>query len=354
MFAQKIIIKGKTISQNTKPFLIAEMSGNHNGDIERAKKIIKEAKRNGADAIKLQTYTADTLTLDSNNPEFFINEGLWKGQRLYDLYSKAHTPWDWHEELFNYAAKIGIIIFSSPFDRTAVDLLEKLNTPAYKIASPEIVDLDLIDYVCKKNKPVFISTGMASLDEIDDAMSICIQNNHFDVVLMHCISAYPTPLDQSRLSNINFLKDKYSVLVGFSDHSLGTIIPTLSIANGARVIEKHFTLSKSDGGVDSNFSIELDDFAKLRQEIDQSFLTQTSIGFGPNKAELQSYKNRRSLYAFKTIKKGERFSHKNVKSVRPANGLKPKYLKELFGYSAKEEIKPFTPINWNLVNKNEA
>lgn len=353
MFSKKILISNREISISSYPFLIAEVSGNHNGSINRAKQLIKDAKIFGADAVKLQTYTADSLTLDSYREEFYLSEGLWRGKRLYDLYQEAHTPWEWHKELFAYAEKIGVILFSSPFDRAAVDLLEKLDAPAYKIASPEIIDHDLIDYVSKKKKPIIISTGMATLEEIDEALEICKFNNNREVILLHCSSAYPANIKESYLSNIDYLKNKYNILVGLSDHSIGTKVPALAVACGARVIEKHITLKKSDGGVDSDFSMESNELGQLREIIDEAFEISSDILFGPKPSETQSYKNRRSLYVSKSVKKGEAFTNDNVKCVRPANGLKPKYLKVVLQSSAKEDIAEFTPLNWEVIKTND-
>ena len=298
----------------------------HNGDINRAFESIKAAKEAGADAVKIQTYTADTMTIDCNRKEFQIKGGLWDGYDLYGLYQEAETPYEWHKPLFDYAREIGITIFSSPFDFTAVDLLEELNTPAYKIASPEIIDLPLIKRVAQTKKPIIISTGMANLEEISEAVETAQENGCQDLVLLHCISGYPTPLEQSNLRTIPDLARKFGVLSGLSDHTMGTIVATTSVALGACVIEKHFTLSRADKGPDSEFSLEPSELRQLCQDTKNAWQSLGVAGYELKEAEKPGHKFRRSIYAIKDIKCGERLTTENIKRIRPGLGLKPKYL----------------------------
>jgi pseudaminic acid synthase len=345
----KIVINGQVIDENTKPYFIAEMSGNHNNDINRAKELIWHAKRAGASAVKLQTYTADSITLNSKNKEFYIDDGPWKGQYLYDLYETASTPLEWHESLFSYAQEIGITIFSSPFDNDAVDLLEGLDAPAYKIASPEIVDIGLIEYVASKNKPIIISTGMASLEEIEDAVLACKKMNNNQIILLHCTSSYPTPLDQANLLNMKIIKEKFNTFVGLSDHTIGNKLPIMAYMNGAVVIEKHFTLKRSDGGVDSAFSLEADELKNLIISLNEAHLIMGKGQFGPKDIESASFKHRRSLYFINDIKKGSLIRSNDIKSVRPSNGLKPKFLHDVIGKVANVNIAKNSPVKFELL-----
>ena len=344
-----IQIDGRKIGKNFPPYIVAEMSGNHNGDINNAFEIIKKAKECGADAIKLQTYTADTITIDHDGPGFIVEGGLWENRKLYDLYKEAHTPWEWHKDLFDYGQQIGITIFSSPFDETAVDFLEELNTKAYKIASPEIIDIPLIRKVAKTLKPIIISTGMANQDEIAEAIENIRECGNDEIIVLHCTSAYPTPISESNISTIKEISKQFNVLAGLSDHTLGTKVSRYACLLGACLIEKHFTLDRSKGGVDSYFSLEpheLSELVKSSKEVDSILGTPA---FGPTKSELISLSGRRSLYAIKDIKKGETFTNKNIKSIRPGKGLKPKYLDKILGLKAKRDIKFGDPLSKEMM-----
>ncbi|SEI86677.1 N-acetylneuraminate synthase [Allopseudospirillum japonicum] len=344
-------INGRLISKHAPPYIIAEMSGNHNGDINRAFELIEQAKKAGADAIKLQTYRADTITINHNAPEFKVEGGLWHGRYLYELYEEAHTPWEWHARLFEKAKSVDITIFSAPFDYSAVDMLEELNTPAYKIASPEIVDIPLIEYVASKGKPVIISTGMASFEEIDLAVKSAQKAGAKDIALLHCTSAYPTPPEEANLSSIPDLIKQTGVLVGLSDHTLNNITATAATALGACIIEKHFTLSRAEGGVDSAFSLEPDE---LKQLVEHTKIAWSAVGspcYRPTKSEAGVLKHRRSLYVVKSIKKGEKFTSDNIRSIRPANGLPPKYLNEIIGKASAYDIDFGTPLTFDHIKK---
>jgi len=319
-------------------YLIAEMSANHNGSLQTALQTIKSAKEAGANAIKLQTYRADTITLDCKNDDFMIDGGtLWDGKNLYELYEEAYTPWEWHKELFSYAKEIGIDIFSSPFDKSAVDFLEQFNPPAYKIASFEITDYDLVRYVAMKQKPIIISTGIALENEIQDVIDICKNVGNEDIVLLKCVSEYPAPLNQAHLKTIPILKQKYDVVVGFSDHTIGGTAPIVAAALGASVIEKHFIIDKSIGGADVAFSMEAKEFQQMAQSIRES--EQLLTGVDDFKDEKPARRFKRSLYICKDIKKGELFNETNIKSVRPGYGLHPKYLNTILGSVAKKDFK---------------
>jgi len=337
-------IDNRSISNNSPPYIIAELSANHNGSIVRAFESILAAKESGVDAIKIQTFTADTITIKSNRKEFQIEGGLWDGSTLYDLYKEAETPYEWHKPLFDYAKKIGVTIFSSPFDSTAVDLLEELNTPAYKIASPEIIDLPLIKYVAQTKKPMIISTGIANLVEISEAVETARENGCQDLVLLHCISGYPAPPEQSNLLTIPDLAEKFNVLSGLSDHTTGTTVATTSVALGACVIEKHFTLSRTDKGPDSEFSLEPNELRQLCQDAKTAW---ESLGFASYElkdSEKDAQKHRRSLYVVKDVQQGENFTIENVRSIRPGLGLPPKYLNKVLSSKATCDIASGTPI----------
>ncbi len=321
-------------------FVIAELSANHNGSLEIAKQSIEAAKECGANAIKLQTYTADTITLNCKNDDFMVDGGtLWDGKNLYELYEWASTPWEWHEELFAYAREIGIDIFSSPFDKTAVDFLEQFNPSAYKIASFEITDYELIRYVASKGKPVIISTGIATLEEIEDAIDICKKEGNRDIILLKCTSSYPAPLEDANLNTIVDMKKRFGVEVGFSDHTLGSTAPIMAVTLGAKVIEKHFILDKSIGGPDAEFSMEKDDLAFMIKSIREAQKLQGTIDYEMNDKRKKNRKYSRSLYVCKDIKEGEEFTNENIKSVRPGFGLHPKYLNEVLGKKAKRDLK---------------
>ncbi len=306
------------------------MSGNHNGSLDNAIKIIEAAKSSGANAIKLQTYTPDTITIKSNKPDFIIKEGLWKNRSLYDLYKEAHTPWEWHKDLFNKANEIGIDIFSSPFDFSAVDLLEKLNTPAYKIASLEIVDLNLIEYVASTMKPIIISTGLSNIDEINEAVNT-VKKYHSKICLLHCNSGYPTPLKDSNLRTLTDLKKRFPLEIGLSDHTTGIVSAITAVSLGASVIEKHFIADKNFGGVDSPFSIGPDELKDLCKMTNQAFISLGKINYNLTDSEKITLTSRRSLYIVENVKKGQIANKTNIRSIRPGMGLSPKYLKDILG-----------------------
>ena len=339
-------IANRDIGKGHKPYIIAEMSGNHNGDITRAIELIKAAKDAGADAVKLQTYTADTITINHDSEEFMIRGGLWDGSKLYDLYEQAHTPWDWHKTLFDEAEKLGITIFSSPFDHTAVDFLESLNAPAYKIASFELIDLPLIRKVAATGKPMIMSTGNANLAEIEEAVAAAKAAGATDIVLLHCTSGYPTPASQANISTMAVMRDAFGVEVGLSDHTMDIGVSVAAVALGARVIEKHFTLARADGGPDSAFSLEKEELKSLVTNCNMAFESIGKPNFISTEVELQTKVHRRSLYVVKDIKKGEVFTEEHVRSIRPGNGILPKYLDDVLGSHAKEDISFGTPLSF--------
>jgi len=319
-------------------FIIAELSANHNGSLQNALDSIKAAKEIGANAVKLQTYRADTITLDCKRDDFKISQGtLWDGKYLYDLYQEAYTPWEWHKELFDYAKELGIIIFSSPFDKSAVDLLESLDAPAYKIASFEITDYELIRYVASKMKPIIISTGIATIDEIQDAVDICKDVGNNDIVLLKCTSAYPAPLNEANLLTIPNLAQTFGVISGFSDHTIGATAPIVATTLGAKVIEKHFILDRSIGGADAEFSMQKDEFEQMIKEVRNAEKLLGKVDYKLTDKRKSSRTFSRSLYVSKDIKKGELFTEDNIKSVRPGLGLHPKYLNDILGKEAKKD-----------------
>jgi len=319
----------------SKAYIIAELSANHNGSLQVALNTIKAAKESGADAIKLQTYTADTLTLDCYKEDFIINQGtLWDGQSYYQLYQQAYTPWEWHQELFDYARKIGIDIFSTPFDKTAVDFLENFNPPAYKIASFEITDYELIRYTASKGKPIIISTGIATIDEIQDVVNICRSEGNNDIILLKCTSAYPAPLEEANLKMIPNLAETFGVISGFSDHTLGITAPIVAVTLGAKVIEKHFILDKSIGGPDAEFSLDHNEFSQMVNAIRDAEKLLGKIDYSLSNSKLKSRNFSRSLYFVKDIKKGGIITEYHIRSVRPGYGLHPKYLKNILNTKA--------------------
>ena len=319
-------------------FIIAEMSANHGGDIDIAKETIRVAKECGADAIKLQTYRADTLTLDCDKDDFIIKGGtLWDGRKLYDLYKEAYTPWEWHKELFEYAREIGIDIFSSPFDKSAVDFLEQFNPSAYKIASFEITDYELVRYTASKMRPIIISTGIATIDEIQDVVDICKDEGNSSIILLKCTSAYPAPLEDANLKMIPNIKETFGVEVGFSDHTIGSTAPIMAIALGAKVIEKHFIIDKSIGGADAKFSMDRDEFTDMIKAIREAEKLLGKIDYSMGEKKRKSRQFARSLYVAKDIKRGEVFTEENIRSVRPSFGMHPKYLRNILGQVATRD-----------------
>lgn len=337
---------------DTRTFIIAELSANHNGSLETAKETIRAAARAGADAIKLQTYRADTITLDSNNKEFIIKgTQLWDDQNLYSLYEKAYTPWEWHEELFRVAHEEGILCFSSPFDKSAVDFLEQFNPPAYKIASFEITDYELVRHTASKGKPMIISTGVATADEIQDVLNICKAEGNHEIILLQCTSAYPAPLEDANLKMIANLAETFGVITGFSDHTLGIIAPVVAVSLGARVIEKHFILDKSIPSADQAFSLDETEFQAMVQAVRDTEKLLGKVDYTLNEKRQHNRRFCRSLYVSKPIKKGEIFTEENVKSVRPNNGLHPKYLFEILGKKAGCDLEFATPIQLSDLEK---
>lgn len=325
------LIEKREVSKNFPPYIVAEISANHNGSIIRAKQTILAAKKAGVDAVKIQTYEPDTMTIEAENTDFFIKDGLWKNKSLFELYSQAYTPYKWHKELFSYAKSIGITIFSTPFDESAVDLLEKLDTPVYKVASFEIVDLTLIKYIAKKNKPVLISTGMASIDEISEAIEMTKSAGNHKVALFHCISSYPTPINQANLNIIKKLRKEFNIEVGLSDHTIGNLASVLAVSLGASIIEKHFTINRDDGGVDSSFSLEPIEMQTLVKETKEAFLALGSSKFSRPTVEKVNKVFRRSLYFVESVEKGQIITNKSVKRIRPGFGLNAKYYDDVIG-----------------------
>ncbi len=331
-------------------FIIAELSANHNGSKQVAIDTIKAAKRCGANAIKLQTYTADTMTLDAYNDDFIIKGTIWENQRLYDLYKQAYTPWEWHKELFEVAKNEGLICFSSPFDKTAVDFLETLNNPIYKIASFEITDIPLIEYAASKGKPIIISTGIANYEDIKLAVDTCRKAGNNDITLLKCTSSYPAPIEDANLVMMQRLAKDFKVKVGLSDHTLGITVPVVATALGATVIEKHFILDKSIGGPDASFSLDKKEFAEMVTAVRQA---EKAIGQETYELTEKQKSGRvfaRSLYAAENIKKGEIITEKNVRSVRPGFGMHPKYYNEILGKKATKNLEKGTPLSRNLID----
>ena len=321
-------------------YIIAELSANHNGKLQNALNSIKAAKEIGADCIKLQTYTADTITLDCKKEDFMINHGtLWDGRYLHDLYREAFTPWEWHKKLFEYARKIEIDIFSSPFDKTAVDFLEQFNPSAYKIASFEITDYELIRYTASKGKPIIISTGIATFDEIKDVVDICRSEGNNDIVLLKCTSAYPAALEEANLMSIPNLSEVFNVVSGFSDHTIGSTAPVVAAALGAKIIEKHFILDKSIGGADADFSMDMQEFGDMIKVVRDVEKLKGKVDYSMTEKKKKSRQHSRSLYVAKAIKKGEIFTEENIRSIRPGYGMHPKYLKDILGTSSKKSYK---------------
>lgn len=344
-----IEIDGRKIGDGLRPYVIAELSGNHNGRIERAFELMAAAKAAGADAVKLQTYRAETITIDSSRPEFFIKGGLWDGRRLYELYQEAHTPWEWHQALFAKGRDLGITVFSTPFDPTAVNLLEELDVPAYKIASFELVDIPLIRLVAATGKPLIMSTGMANLDEIAVAVAAARDAGCKDLVLLHCVSSYPAPVAQSNLRSIPDLARRFDVLTGLSDHTLGTVAATAAVTLGAVMVEKHVTIRRSEGGVDSGFSLEPAELAQLVADLGAAAEALGMPKYGPTEAERNSLIHRRSLYVVADVAAGDILTVRNVRSIRPALGLPPICLDAVLGRTASRELAFGEPLLWDMV-----
>ncbi len=346
---REVVIDKRSIGEGHPPYIVAELSANHGGSLDRALAVMEAAKSAGADAVKLQTYTADTITIDHDGPDFRITGGLWDGRRLYELYEEAHTPWHWHERLFAKGRELGITVFSTPFDNTAVDLLESLNAPAYKIASFELVDLPLIRRVAAAGKPTIMSTGMASPEEIGEAVDAYRGAGGRDLLLLHCVSGYPTPAAQSNLRSITRLAGEYDCPIGLSDHTLGVEVAIASVALGACLIEKHFTLRRDDGGPDAEFSLEPDEMAAL---VRGAKAAHAALGSGTSaRAEVESGSKvfRRSIYVVRNIAAGETFCEQNIRIIRPGYGLAPKHLPEILGRKAKRALARGTRLTWDVI-----
>jgi len=343
-------MKIEKIDLEEKVFIAAELSANHQQNFDIAVESIKAIKECGADAVKLQTYTPDTITIDCDNEYFQIKQGtIWDGTTLYQLYQKAYTPWEWQPKLKKIAEELGLICFSTPFDKTAVDFLEEMDVPAYKIASFEIVDIPLIEYAASKGKPIIISTGIATEEEIKEAVDACKRMNNDQTALLKCTSEYPAPIEDVNLNTIPLLEEKFKTIVGLSDHTLGSVVPVAAVALGARIIEKHFILDKKLGGPDASFSLEPHEFKKMVDEIRQVEKAIGKASFELNDKIRKSRTFARSLFAVKDIKVGELLTDENIKSIRPYYGLPPKYLKDVLGRRAKADMKKGTPLNWDLI-----
>jgi pseudaminic acid synthase len=344
-----ITISGRRISIDEPPYIIAEMSANHNGSIENAFKIIEAAKQSGADAVKLQTYRPDTITLNCDSEDFRIHGGLWDGRTLYELYEEAHMPWEWHAPLFAHARKQGITIFSSPFDNTAVDLLEDLNSPAYKIASFEAVDLPLIKYVASTGKPMIISTGMADSEEIQEAIEAAREGGCNELAILHCVSGYPAPVEDYNLRTIPDLIQRFELVTGLSDHTLDNTTAITSVAMGASIIEKHFTLNHEGGGPDDSFSLEPPELIALCRDAKTAWKALGNVDYRRKASEIANVKFRRSLYFIKNLAVGEVITTKHIKSIRPGFGLSPKYYYMIIGRKTTTSIKAGQPVAWDLI-----
>jgi N-acetylneuraminate synthase len=346
-----ITIESRKIGTSEKPFIIAEMSGNHNQSLERALAIVEAAAKAGAHGLKLQTYTPDTMTLDLSEGEFYISDdkSLWKGRTLYDLYRQAQTPWEWHKPIFDRARELGLVVFSTPFDETAVDFLEELAPPCYKIASFENTDLPLIRKVAKTGNPMIISTGMATLAELDETVRTARESGCRDMVLLKCTSTYPATPENTNLMTIPHMRKLFDCEAGLSDHTLGIGVSIAAVAMGATVIEKHFTLSRADGGVDAAFSIEPHELKSLVTETERAWQALGQVMYGPTQAEEKSRLRRRSLYIVKDMKAGDVLTMENVRAVRPGLGLPPKYLDVVLGKQINKDVKMGLPISWALI-----
>lgn len=348
-----VTIAGRPIGADHEPYVICELSGNHNGSLDRALAMLDAAAATGADAVKIQTYTADTLTIDHDGPEFRIKGGLWDGRTLYDLYQEAHTPFEWHGALFARARELGITLFSSPFDETAADLLDELGAPAFKIASFEAIDLPLIAYVAKKGKPMIISTGMSHLGEINEAVRTARDNGCKELILLHCVSSYPAPDEDSNVRTVPHLAKAFDCVSGLSDHTHGSAVSVASIALGGSVIEKHFTLARSDGGPDAAFSLEPDEFSALVTDCKRAWRALGRVSYDLCGSESGSTVFRRSLYVVEDVAEGETFTKANVRSIRPGFGMAPKHLPEILGATATRGLKRGTPLDRTAVRAAE-
>jgi pseudaminic acid synthase len=351
VYLREFEVMGRKIGPNQPPFIIAEMSGNHNQSLERALEIVEAAAKAGAHALKIQTYTADTMTLNLDNKDFKIEdpESLWKGNTLYQLYQQAYTPWEWHKPIFDRARELGMIPFSTPFDETAVDFLEELDVPMYKIASFENNDIPLIKKVASTGKPMIISTGMATVAELDETVRVAREAGCKDLILLKCTSTYPASPENTNILTIPHMRELFNCQVGLSDHTMGVGVAVASVALGATVIEKHFTLSRADGGVDSAFSMEPEEMKALVIETERAWQALGEVKYGPTEKEKASLKFRRSIYAAKDIKAGDIFTKENIRVIRPGYGLEPKYYDLILGKTVKKDVKKGTPLSWDIL-----
>jgi pseudaminic acid synthase len=349
--SKEMTIAGRKIGPQHPPYVIAEMSANHNGNLEAALRILEEAYQAGADAIKIQTYRPDTITLESDRADFRIEDGLWAGRSLYELYEWAHTPWEWHTTLFEHAKKLGITIFSSPFDTTAVDLLETLGAPAYKIASFEAIDLPLIRYVARTGKPMIISTGMSNAEEIQEAIDAAREGGCMELAILQCVSGYPAPASDYNLRTIPDMVERFGLITGLSDHTLDNTTAVASVALGAAIIEKHFTLDRSGGGPDDSFSLEPDGLRELCRNARTAWEAMGTVNYGRKSSEIGNVKFRRSLYFVKPLKTGDRIPADAVRSVRPGYGLAPKHLDAVIGCVLKQDVTHGTAVSWELMDR---
>lgn len=345
-----VTIGNRKIGKDSLTFIIAELSANHLQKFDNAVRLIKEAKKAGADAVKLQTYTPDTITLDCDNKYFQIKQGtIWDGTTLHKLYEKAYTPWDWQPKLKEIAEEEGLICFSSPFDNTAVDFLEEMNVPAYKIASFEITDIPFVEYVASKGKPVIMSTGIARLGDIQDALDACKREGNNDIILLKCTSEYPSPLEDINLRTIPNMADTFDALTGISDHTLGQTVSLGAVALGAKVVEKHFTFKREDGGPDSAFSMEPEEFSQMVKSIRDMEKALGSVSYELTQKQLKSREHSRSLFVVKDVKVGEVFTEDNVRSIRPGFGMETKYINDVIGKKARCDVEKGTPMEWSLI-----
>ncbi|KIL09035.1 N-acetylneuraminate synthase [Clostridium botulinum] len=348
----EIKIENKIIGENSPVFIIAEMSANHLQDFDKAVEIIKAAKKAGADAIKLQTYTPDTITIDCDNEYFQITQGtIWDGTTLHKLYEEAYTPWDWQPKLKEIAEKDGLICFSSPFDNTSVDFLEEMDVPAYKVASFEITDIPFIEYIASKGKPVIMSTGIANLSDIEEAVNACKRMGNNQVILLKCTSAYPAPVEEANLMTIPNMTKIFDIVAGLSDHTLGSSVSIAAVALGAKVIEKHFTLSRKDGGPDAAFSMEPHEFKQMVEDIRNVEKALGKVTYELTEKQKKGKEHSRSLFVVKDIKKGEMFTEENVRSIRPGFGMKTKYIRDILGKTAKMDLKKGAPMDWKFIRE---
>lgn len=338
-----------TIDDKSPVFIIAELSANHNGSLDNALETIKAAKRAGADCIKLQTYTADTITLDSDKEDFVIKGTIWDGKKLHTLYQEAYTPWEWHEQIYRVAKEEGLICFSSPFDKTAVDLLESLHSPAYKIASFEITDIPLIEYVASKGKPVIISTGIAEQEDIELALEACHRMGNYDIALLKCTSSYPAPIEEANMCMVKDLAERYNVISGLSDHTMGSTVPIVATVFGAKIIEKHFIIDRAIGGPDASFSMNEEEFTAMVKAVREAERASGVVDYTLTEKQAKGRDFSRSLYIAKDIKAGEIFTDKNLRSVRPGFGLHPKHFNEIIGKKSNQDLEKGTPMKLNYI-----